>query len=240
MSLFRRREKTPPGAGGNVAIACAEPPDYIELVLHQVCAEAVAATLVTDGMHQVCRGRFRAVDDGRVVVEVTDPHAPLQSLALCTVIFATGDKTRVFISSVREVEAVDGGLRVALAMPEELAGTEGRTAFRVPVTQQAALRVLLEVEGSAVEVEAEDVSLVGMAIHLPAGFEPQPGATVTAQVGDSEESIVLDAEVRRVDVGLCGLSFRDAVSGGRVEPPPELRRIVQRLEFAWLRSRART
>jgi hypothetical protein len=55
-----------------------------------------------------------------------------------------------------------------------------------------------------------------------------------------DQRLSLDGEVAHSRGHQYGISFRDVVSAGFLDPPESLRRIVRLLERPWLRERTRT
>jgi len=219
--------------------------DASQLLAH-CCRRDVRAFVVCPEHTAIASGRFKRLMPQGVLLELDGPvdERTFPPLALATVSFTSGGRARVFMAPILEVEAGDegGAPLIRLALPDEIAGADGRTTFRVPITPEGALvaRLLLG-EGTSVEVRPLNISQSGILVELPGGtgLELAKGRVVEVELRlDEEEAAVqVEAVVRRRSGREYGLFFPLAVARGAHAASKPLRDIVRELETRWLRSR---
>ena len=117
-----------------------------------------------------------------------------------------------------------------------------RRAFRVPVWSESQLSASLEYGGNTYDdVDAVDISLAGVLIDLGDSDAPElsmhDNVNVTLQLNNIKER--LSGVVRRCSGRRYGIVFPASLHRQQVNPPLQLRLIVNQLESQWLSKRIR-
>lgn len=115
-----------------------------------------------------------------------------------------------------------------------------RRAFRVPVWTESQLTAAIEYEGATYnDVDPVDISLAGVLIDLGDSDAPDlsmdDSLSVTLRLGDIKTT--LSGVVRRCDGRRYGIVFPASLHRQQVNPPLQLRLIVNQLESQWLSKR---
>lgn len=117
-----------------------------------------------------------------------------------------------------------------------------RRAFRVPVWTESQLTVAVEYDGITYDdVEPVDISLAGVLLDLAdsdaPNLETHDSLSVTLQLADIKTT--LSGVVCRCEGRRYGIVFPASLHRQQVNPPLQLRLIVNRLESQWLSNRIR-
>jgi len=185
------------------------------------------------------RGQFAFVTQEKVGVDVDFSAVPrtLRERTLAAVHFGSGRRSYAFMANVISVSDVG----VNLAFPTEIASIQSRLAFRVPVSTNAEVAVTMAREGMSMDATTVDLSLAGVQLKLPRDVDLQIGERIPLVLRHAEESFPMQAEVRRVDrhatEARVGMWFPVCMRDGKLDPPPELAKMVGQLERRWLRGR---
>ena len=93
--------------------------------------------------------------------------------------------------------------------------------------------------GETWSVEAVDMSVTGALVEFPGEEVPElaVGSRFKVKLRLEELSVALAAEVRRRYGKRYGLFFSDILAEEQLKPPPELAKLVCRLEQIWLGSK---
>jgi len=115
-----------------------------------------------------------------------------------------------------------------------------RRAFRVPVWTQSQLSAAIEYDGNTYDdVDAVDISLAGVLLDLSESDAPDlsidDSVNVTLQLNDVKAT--LSGIVRRCVGRRYGIVFPASLHRQQVNPPLQLRLIVNQLESQWLSKR---
>lgn len=115
---------------------------------------------------------------------------------------------------------------------------DGRTAFRVPISESSGLSTKIVWMGDTYSGSCLNVSSTGALIEsendLP-GLSVDDVVEVTLQLGDAIAK--LPGTLRRQEDQRYAFFFHESLRDGRVDSPASLRRIVNRLETEWLERR---
>lgn len=213
--------------------------DVRNLIEACVARRATAVVLCSD-VGATYNGRFSAINNDVVHIEISSPDPlAIKVLSLCVVTFNHGTKARVFLTSLLGADRDPGSQKLLVQVPTEMAGAEGRFAFRVPVLDEGLFQVTLRHGAMEVDAQPIDLSLTGLQVEVPEGTDlgVRIDDTIQVELEHGKYRITLDAIVRRIIGRRYGLFFPASVrSGGRVEPPVTLVNLVRELEQLWLRG----
>lgn len=111
-----------------------------------------------------------------------------------------------------------------------------RRGFRIPLESDDGVRATIRHGRTVLEASPLDVSLSG-ALLKPTGEWPEEipvGTPIEVRLHLDDECTTLNSAIRR-RAGVCyGIEFVDAVDGEELTPPPDLARLIARLERRWL------
>jgi hypothetical protein len=193
----------------------------------------------------VSKAEFRAFSGEIVALDTLSDKSDLFPVAsLCSVAFVYGDSSYVFLASVlgfHERPAPEPS-RLELETPLQIAASNGRIRYRVPVFRDSMLETKVITENHRlVGARALNLSLTGMLVEFAEVMDPHlsVGAAVHVTLALGGHRVTLAGEVARTHGCQYGIFFRDAGAAGIVDPPEPLRKIVRILERRWLRERIR-
>jgi c-di-GMP-binding flagellar brake protein YcgR len=214
--------------------------------LGECAARAVPARLVFDSLELSFQSRFAQVKGSRVLFEVMASVSrgswlePPAGVACC-VSFVHNGRACVFLSTLESYQppGKDRALpRIALALPPQVAHVELRQSVRVPVGDNAPLRVTAQTRsGQTFHALPIDISLHGMFLDVFASEDPQlpEGAELQISLQLLDLHATLTAVVRRRQGSRYGLAF-SGPAGAPFEPPAAFRELITKLERLWVEN----
>ncbi|MEO1617332.1 MAG: PilZ domain-containing protein [Planctomycetota bacterium] len=121
-------------------------------------------------------------------------------------------------------------------------GPNRRESFRVPVMPAMELRCEVWARNYTFEADVSNISMTGVYVEQrrsdPVQFHL--GDTAKVRLTCGEDTITLQAIVRRIGHNGYGFFFPITVKGSVIAPPQELRRIVMELQRRWMSFRSET
>lgn len=252
MTFWKRSTEDPPAADARPG---ERPPGVVaervqvRRMLEECCDQATAATIIFTAADIVCRGTFASVRDDAVVIELpgdfvgTNEMRSLIPLTPCLVTFFARGRSRVFMTNVLSSieEIASGWPEIIVRVPQLVAGSDSRMAFRVPVAQDSGLRVrIVTSDDRAFAAHPIDLSLSGILIEFSEGKDPDLSISdkLRIELELDAASASLSGVVRRRAGLRYGIYFPEALNGVEIEPPVELRSILTEIERRWLSTRA--
>lgn len=213
-------------------------------MLVRCCEDSVAALIFPRDGRSGCSGRFVAVSDESVTLDV-EPECEkvgLHPLSPCLLVFNHECQTVAGFSRVRALNYAKAPAELVLDLPARVLSTESRTVFRVPVLVEHGLEVELKAEdGRTWSVTGLDVSAGGMLIEFPSGSDPDFPTDTRIGVGLRLEDKTATATgiVRHHHGSRYGLLFAESLQEGELIPEQQLRSLLTTLETRWLQLRVR-
>jgi hypothetical protein len=212
--------------------------------LSESCTFRAAAVILDLGAPQRLSVRFASLRDREVVFDVDSApeSATLRPLAACCVAFSHRGRAMTFLSHVRRIETgaqLDRPRQMTLRIPTQIASEDLRSAYRVNNTRASGLAVKLTTADERVwEPEVVNLSMSGALIQFTDDFPQLSVDTEVALVLSMEgREIELCGTLRRSEGPRWGLTFRESLRGGDIEPPERLAAIVRTLERRWMQQR---
>ncbi len=209
-------------------------PESIIAAVREACVKRESALIVSISIGASHKACFVTATDEDVSLEFEDPESgqSFQPQALALVVFQHAQRTKAFITGVRKVET-RGTSRVYLRPPAGALSINGRSIVRVPLHDDHGLEVRV-ISGGASVIGAHpvDISEAGIQIHFDEFCDPdlEIGEVVELELVREEESVRLDALIRRRDKSTYGFSFPCCMDNGDLAPPRELRNLVARVQ----------
>lgn len=209
--------------------------EKILIELDEARNDGAAVTVMSRDLLVGRDARFVAVTDEAAVVELTvhETDAAFLAPAFCVVSLVSRGRSSLFTSRVKHNVSRPGApTRLALEIPQLVRRSDQRLAVRAAASTSVEIFAELELPdaGRRVRAKVVDLSLCGALIELA-----DPSVALVAdqrlsvELGADAQRVRLRALVRRVAAPRYGVYFPDAVVSSRLEPPPMLRDLVQRL-----------
>ena len=202
------------------------------------------ATLTSGGGGGIFQGRFRScsLEPEFIEIEVLDspPGLFLERGENCTVIFADGFRTTLFVSPVLAFDADRTPLpSLRLEIPEQIARTEARHSFRVPLHPKAELRVALHTPNKVWHPKPLDISVGGVLVQLPlhSGGELVEEDDLTIDLTVGSHSLSLEAFAQHRWGPFYAIYFSEILRRlrrGDTSVPEPLLHLIDSLEDSWL------
>ena len=211
--------------------------DQVFDLLKECCAESRSVGVLSDG--QLREAAFATISrDGLLLNILCDVSVECFSiLSLVCVTFSYGERSHVFLASVLDYQSP----ALLLKLPEQLATSEGRHAFRVPMLANSGLRVnVVASDKRDWNPHPVNLSLGGILIEFSRNNVPEltVGDELNVKLSLNEDAVSLRGVVRqRQGEQRYGILFPDVVRKGQVDPPEPLRKIVNEAERRWLAER---
>lgn len=212
--------------------------EEVRSILQTCCLGQQPAKIILE--NGLSEARFSILNDKTVQFRIAMPtEVEFTPLSLCFVTFLFSQRTCAFVGKVHEyIEP-----HVILHVPKRIAVAEGRSSFRVPITDHSKLtvRVKSEDDSAVWDARAIDLSLTGILIAFDAKDPPRlnVGSTVTVELRLGDQVVRAAGIIRRQDASnRYGIFFSHFVVKGEVRPPKDLRGMVRELERTWLQTRS--
>lgn len=213
-------------------------------VFNECCAANASCRLQIVLSGRSVNATFHSAQENSIVlrtatsehVEEYVPHT------LCCVSFPHRTLFCAFVGCLVEHRGLDGALHeVVVGVPRGLTSTNLRRSFRVPVVDEADLRVVLHLGGKSFLVEPLNVSENGIEIDVVDRMnEPPPvGSEVTADLQLRDDRARIPGRVRRIDGTHCAIMFEGSADNQTEEMDAPLHGIVLALQQLWLKNRIR-
>lgn len=241
----RRREqpaRSIKGAFTNEAKGLEEHGD-IAKVLEQCCEYGAPALVICPDELSVYQAQFARRSPEHLILRLFTDHPvlPFRSMSLCFVSFAAHARAGMFISRVVLSQRQEGFHRLVIELPDQLASSETRKSFRVPVALETELLAVAVTDaGRKLRGRCTNVSLGGALVQFDreaAAWLPV-GSKFTFGLKIGEIRVTNRAEVRRATEEGLGLFFPDAFQDGELSPSREHLALVRELERIWLQRNA--
>lgn len=205
------------------------------------------ATLTSGRTGDIFQGRFRSCSPEPlcVEIEVLDASRVLEFEIgdNCTVIFADGFRTTLFVSQVIGFDPDHAPLPLLrIEMPDQLERTEARHTFRVPLHAKAELEIALRTRGRVWHPRPLDISVGGVLVQMPlhSGGELGEEDDLTIDLKIGEHSLSLEAFAQHRWGPFYAIYFSEVLRRlrrGDTSVPEPLLRLVDALEESWLADR---
>ncbi len=202
------------------------------------------ATLTSGKTGDIFQGRFRScsLEPAFIEIEVLDsPSAlELEPGENCTVIFADGFRTTLFVSPVLTFEPGRVPLpAIHIGIPDQLERTEARHTFRVPLHPKAELEINLRTPGRVWHPRPLDISVGGVLVQMPlhSGGEIAEEDELTIDLKVGSHSLSLEAFAQHRWGPFYAIYFSEVLRRlrrGDTSVPEPLLRLVDALEDSWL------
>jgi len=185
-------------------------------------AGAPAGTAAACANHAAANSETKRVAIGNVIVIDSDDMLTFQS--------ASPPVVEIHFD-IRGVGSLFDFLRSSSVNP-----ANRRRGFRIPLESADGLRATIRHETAVLEATPLDVSLSGALLEPRADWpeEIPMGTSIEVKFHLDGECTTLDSAVRRRAGTAYGVEFVDAVEGQELTPPPDLARLIARLERRWL------
>lgn len=202
--------------------------------LDRCCRDRVNAGITLTDTNTLCRARFSELVDHTLTLELEDEElTSLPPLSTCMVSYFHAGKAHLFLSMVRDFHPETGGGRIFLRLPEQLAVSQVRWSFRVPMEGISEFSVRLRDQHGRLHSPAcRDISFGGMRVEFSEFENPEleRGDACDLILGYLGKEIRMRAEVRHRHGLSYGLHLPQAFEDGRFNPPDLYRWIVAALE----------
>jgi hypothetical protein len=205
------------------------------------------ATLTSGKTGDIFQGRFRScsLKPEFIEIEVLDspPALELEPGENCTVIFADGFRTTLFVSPVLRFDPDPNPLpRIRIAVPDQLERTEARHTFRVPLHAKAELQISLRTSRGVWHPRPLDISVGGVLVQMPlhSGGELTEDDELTIDLNVGSHSLSLEAFAQHRWGPFYAIYFSEVLRRlrrGDTSVPEPLLRLVDALEDSWLADR---
>lgn len=213
-----------------------KPHEEVGRILSECCREALPCTVLTVG-GVTYSARFAELQGSKVKLDLSvNSLMPPKEEGLVNVTFNLNGRARTFLAPVGSSTAD----HTLLGIPEQIAATEARAAFRIPCPQDCGLEAeLTSANGSDWPVTVRDISSIGVGLRLASGdatvFDVGSEMRLKLRLDDTEAE--LPARLQRVQRAQLGLHFNIAQFSAAPEQA-SLREILRRVENAWNASTA--
>jgi hypothetical protein len=213
--------------------------------LQSLCEQRRPVTLTAGLPGRILKGRFRfcSGSSGFAAIELFDLPEDAQILECtpCTVLFADGARSTLFISEIITLDTENHQLPVLrIRIPLQTASAEARNNLRIPLERKTAPSLVVRAPDQIWRPRPLDISIAGMLVELPEG-ESFP----VADLEELEIEIAKDG-LRTVIEGFAQhrwetfwiLYFSDVLRSlrhGDPEVPEQLQMIIDVLETEWLK-----
>ncbi len=205
------------------------------------------ATLTSGKTGGIFQGRFRScsLEPEFVEIEVLDPPAAfeMEPGENCTVIFADGFRTTLFVSPVLAFDPRRTPLpTIRVGVPDQLERTEARHTFRVPLHAKAELQISLRTPTRVWHPRPLDISVGGVLVQMPmhCGGEISEEDELTIDLTVGRHSLSLEAFAQHRWGPFYAIYFCEVLRRlrrGDTSVPEPLLRLVESLEESWLADR---
>lgn len=212
-------------------------------ILSESCTFHAPAVVMDLSSPQRLEGRFASLQDREVVIDVvaSSGEMRIQPLSACCVSFPHRGRAMVFLTRVRRIEqgaTAERPRQLGLRLPAQIVSEDLRSAYRVNNTRGSGLEMTLhDRRGHSWTPQIANLSMSGCLIEFLEGDGPGAdwsfGSDVGVDLAMGSRSISLCGVVRRREGTRWGLTFREALRGGDVDPPDALSGIVRELERRW-------
>ena len=242
MALWRRKERAKETRAEGSRAQKGWTPEQIQSLFDQRCDHGDPLVLVSCDGSCTCQARFLTVTDQLAVVEILSStgEAPPKVPTLVSAMFNVGTRAFVFLSQIVRVDQEEDRALAWLCMPEDIASTEARFAFRVPAQRMPGLEIRVSKETRSWTPSLLDMSICGVQIAFEPSEDPnlEPEDHINVDIVLEEAgSVRLAAVVRRRNGHRYGLFFPATLKEGQIVSPPTLCEIVRRVEQRWLMER---
>jgi hypothetical protein len=223
----------------------------------EVCCEAsLPAVIIGLESAAICQGSFAAAQKTDLSFHLVSGqteigaqgHADLfKPAAVCSVSFMAGSRGGVFLSVISRLEGKDGAekpLTLVMEYPDQLALAERRRSFRVDVARDSRLTATIKDGTRVMKTHLVcDISYDGMQIEIPEGenWDFPLGRPVRVELQMDVHRVVVEGEIRRKAKAANGkrdayvILFFKCFSGGIVEPPEDMQKLVKTLDLLAIR-----
>lgn len=213
-----------------------DPRDETRRVLNQCCYHKVPATILVDHADTIIHGRFASVSNEAVTFDLfLSEEKILMPPSLCSVTFCTSPGSCVFLAPVQDYQYDRNQPgQLVLDLPSQIAKTEARSVFRMPLWHESGLDVSVWSD-DVWNAQPINISLAGILIEFPWDNVPDfsVGAELHVELQLESQIAALAAVVRRRVGSRYGLFFPQVFSKGGIQPPKELRIILDLVERRW-------
>ena len=165
----------------------------------------------------------------------------LHPKAICCVSFSYRTSFCAFVGCLLDVYQQESGeRRLITAAPKDLAVTNLRQSFRVPVIRDACLETIIRTTNNRqITVSTLDIAEGGMEIQFPPDDEHglAVGNNVAVELRFQGQIIQRKAEIRRLAGSRCGLYFGIPSDEDGCRQAATMHRIMLSIQQIWLKSR---
>jgi len=202
--------------------------------IRQCCEEKISAGVTLTDTNLVLHARFLELVDNTLSFEIKGP-ADLPVLSTVMVSYYHEGKAHLFLSIVREFnpETEDHPGTLHLRMPEQLAVSQMRWTFRVPMEGISEFSIALrDAQGRVHRPTCRDLSFGGLKVEFNEYEDPgfEIGSRCELTMSYLGKGIGLDAEIRHRQGSRYGIYLPQAFRDGTFNPPELYRWIVNALE----------
>ncbi len=202
------------------------------------------ATLTSGRTGDIFQGRFRACSSQPAFIEIelldSNPVPTLEPGDNCTVIFADGFRTTLFVSPILAFDSRRNPLpALRVSVPDQLEKTEARHTFRVPLDPKAKLEVSLRTHHRVWHPRPLDISVGGVLVQMPlhSGGELTEEDDLIIDLTVGTQSLSLEAFAQHRWGPFYAIYFSEVLRRlrrGDTSVPERLLHLVDELEKSWL------
>ncbi|PKN19506.1 MAG: hypothetical protein CVU71_08360 [Deltaproteobacteria bacterium HGW-Deltaproteobacteria-6] len=230
--------------------------DEARKIIEVCCEAALPAVIVSLESAAFCRGNFASAQKTDLSFHLASGQSPtgakgqadfFEPAAVCSVSFMVGSRGCVFLSVIKRIEGKDGAgeaQTIVLEYPDQLVLAERRRSFRVDVARDSGLTAVIKCGTRVMKTHGvNNISYDGMQMEAPEGEEwtfPL-GSQVQVELRMDVHQVVVEGEIRRKTRANDGkndayvILFFKSFSGGIVEPPADLQKLVKTLDLLAIR-----
>ena len=213
--------------------------------LEALCDQRRPVTLTAGLPGRILNGRFRfcSGSSGFVAIELFDlpDDARIPESTPCTVLFADGSRSTLFISEILALDTENHQLPVLrIRIPLQTAKAEARNNLRVPLERETAPGLVVRAPGQIWRPRPLDISIAGMLVELPEGegFPVADLDELEIEIAKNGLKIVIEGFAQHRWETFWILYFSDVLRSlrhGEPDVPEQLQMIIDVLESEWLK-----
>ncbi|MCP4677601.1 MAG: hypothetical protein GY854_19215 [Deltaproteobacteria bacterium] len=211
--------------------------------LQQLCDKQRYSSIMLPDLGAIYEGCFFELCETSITIKVysevvTEPVR----FGACCISYYQNNRSCVFISHVLEYnhDPAWDYPRLTIGLPNMVATTETRKAFRVPVIEDSGLELTLTTtDGQKSSPTAENISFGGLFVTYAQGDDPQleVGSKIEAELRLLDHQVRVKSEIRSRREQSYGLFFFELVRDDDFDPPDSLRAIINVLERLWIQNK---
>ncbi len=215
--------------------------------LEALCEQRRPVTMTAGQPGRILKGRFRfcSSSSGFVAIELFDlpEAAQIDERTPCTVVFADGARSTLFISEVISLDLETHQLPVLrIRIPLQAARAEARSNVRIPLNRETAPKLVVRAPGHRWEPRPLDISVAGMLVELPINqrFPVADLEELEIEIEKNGLSTVVEGFAQHRWSNFWALYFSDVLRSlrhGEPDVPEQLQQIIDLVESEWLKRR---